>query len=352
LVSGGSAATLTALAVARHRAAARAGADDRREGLAGLAGRLVLYTGTESHSCVTKAAEVLGLGSASIQVVPSDPDHRMRPDELERLVIADQAAGKLAVAVAATAGTTNTGAIDPLGEIAGVCARHGLWLHVDGAYGAPPILLLDGYQPARDGLARADSVAVDAHKWLYAPVDAGLVLLRDAAAARDTFSLVPAYLRTDGDEDGPGGPVWFSEYGLEQTRPFRALKVWMQLRHLGRDGYRRLIAADLAAAAELRRAVSASADFELLASGLSVVCFRHRPAGMDPARLDSAGLDRHNRAVLKAVQLGGRAFLAGTSVDGAFALRACIVNPGLTADRVPGLLDDIRERAADLLRAS
>jgi aromatic-L-amino-acid decarboxylase len=345
LVSGGSAATLTALTVARHRAAARAGADDRRDGLAGLAGRLVLYAGTESHSCVTKAAEVLGLGSASIRIVPSDPDHRMRPDELERLVRADRAAGKFAVAVVATAGTTNTGAIDPLGEIARVCARHGLWLHVDGAYGAPPILLLDGYEAARDGLAQADSVAVDAHKWLYAPVDAGLVLLRDGGAARDTFSLVPAYLRTDEDEDGPGGPVWFSEYGLEQTRPFRALKVWMQLRHLGRDGYRRLIAADLAAAAELRRAVVASADFELLASGLSVVCFRHRPGGTDPASLDG-----HNQAVLKAVQLGGRAFLAGTTVDGAFALRACIVNPALTAAGVSGLLGDVRARAAALLR--
>jgi aromatic-L-amino-acid decarboxylase len=286
----------------------------------------------------------------------------MRPDELERLVLADQAAGKLAVAVVATAGTANTGAIDPLGEIAGVCAQYGIWLHVDGAYGAPAILLLDRYQTVRDGLARADSLAVDAHKWLYAPVDAGLVLLRDGAAARDTFSLVPAYLRTDGDEDGPGGPVWFSEYGLEQTRPFRALKVWMQLRHLGRDGYRRLIAADLATARELRLAIEASADFELLASGLSVVCFRHRPAGMDPARLasagldgaglDGAGLDRHNRAVLKSVQLGGRAFLAGTTVNGAFALRACIVNPGLTAARVPGLLRDIRDRAAELLSAS
>jgi aromatic-L-amino-acid/L-tryptophan decarboxylase len=379
LVSGGSAATLTALAVARHRVTARAGTDDRRDGLAGLAGRLVLYTGTESHSCVTKAAEVLGLGSASIQVVPSDQDHRMRPDELERLVQADQAAGKLAVAVVATAGTTNTGAIDPLGQIAGVCARYGVWLHVDGAYGAPPILLLDRYRTVRDGLARADSVAVDAHKWLYVPVDAGLVLLRDGAAARDTFSLVPAYLRTDGDEDGPGGPVWFSEYGLEQTRPFRALKVWMQLRHLGRDGYRRLIAADLATAGELRQAIETSSDFELLAGGLSVVCFRHRPAGMDPPRLDSPGLgraglgraglgraglgragldqaaldhaalDQHNRAVLKAVQLGGRSFLAGTIVDGAFALRACIVNPGLTAARVPGLLRDVRERAAELL---
>lgn len=270
----------------------------------------------------------------------------MRPDELDRLVRADRAAGKLGVAVVATAGTTNTGAVDPLAEIAAVCAGHGLWLNVDGAYGAPPILLLDGYQAARDGLARADSLAVDAHKWLYAPVDAGLVLVRDGGAARDTFSLVPAYLRTDGDEDGPGGPVWFSECGLEQTRPFRALKVWMQLRHLGRDGYRRLIEADLAAAGELRRAVAGSADFELLASGLSVVCFRHRPDGMDPARLDG-----HNQAVLKAVQLGGRAFLAGTTVDGAFALRACIVNPALSAAGAAGLLGEIRDQATAVLSA-
>lgn len=351
LVSGGSAATLTALAAARHRAAVQAGADDRRDGLAGLAERLVLYAGTESHSCVTKAAEVLGLGSASIRVVPSDPEHRMRPGELERLVLADRDAGKLAVAVVATAGTTNTGAIDPLSEIADVCDRHALWLHVDGAYGAPPVLLLDGFIPARDGLARTDSLAVDAHKWLYAPVDAGLVLIRDGGLARDTFSLVPAYLRTDGDEDGQGGPVWFSEYGLEQTRPFRALKVWMQLRHLGRDGCRRLIAADLATAAELRRAVEEAADFELLASGLSVVCFRHRPGGIGAGGMDPARLDGHNQAVLKAVQLGGRAFLAGTAVDGVFALRACIVNPGLTSARVPALLDDVRDRAAELLGA-
>ena len=158
---------------------------------------------------------------------------------------------------------------------------------------------------------------------------------------------MPPYLRTDGDDDGPGGPVWFPVYGLEQTRPFRALKVWMQLRHLGQDGYRRLIAADIATAGELHRAVAASADFELLASGLSVVCFRHRPGGMAPARLDG-----HNQAVLKAVQLGGLMFLAGTTVDGVFALRACIVNPGLTIARALGLLEDVRNRAAPLLGAS
>jgi aromatic-L-amino-acid/L-tryptophan decarboxylase len=341
LVSGGSAATLTALAVARHRAAARAGLDDRADGVQTAQGRFVLYAGTESHSCVAKAAELLGIGSAHIQVVPSDARRRMRPADLDRLVRADHAAGKQAVAVVATAGTTNTGAVDPLRDIAAVCARHGLWLHVDAAYGGPAIMLLPGYAAALSALAQADSIAVDAHKWLYAPVDAGLLLVRDGAAARDTFSLVPPYLRTDGDADGPGGPPWFAEYGLEQTRPFRALKVWLQLRHLGQAGYRRLISHDMAMAARLRRSLARSADFEVLASGLSVVCFRHRPPGLAGTELDA-----HNQAVLRAVQLGGQAFLAGTKVDGQFAIRACIVNPGTTAAGIDAIITDIRTHAA------
>ena len=181
---------------------------------------------------------------------------------------------------------------------------------------------------------------MDAHKWLYAPVDAGLLLVRDGAAARDTFSLVPPYLRTDGDPDGPGGPPWFSEYGLEQTRPFRALKVWLQLRHLGQAGYRKLISHDIAMAARLRRALARSADFEVLASGLSVVCFRHRPPGLAESELDA-----HNQAVLRAVQLGGQVFLAGTQIDGQFAIRACIVNPGTTPADIDAIINDIRTHA-------
>ncbi len=347
LVSGGSAATLTALAVARHRACARAGLDDRADGLAGVDDRLVLYTGTETHSCVAKAAELLGLGSARIRIVASDTRRRMDPDRLDELLRADGAAGKLTVAVVATAGTVNTGAVDPLAEIAAVCARHGAWLHVDAAYGGPAIMLLPGYAAARRGLAAADSLGLDAHKWLYVPVDAGLVLIRDGAAARDTFSLVPPYLRTDGDEDGPGGPPWFAEYGLEQTRPFRALKVWFQLRHLGRAGYRELITRDLALATRLRRALAQSADFEVLGRGLSVVCFRHHPPGLDPGQLDA-----HNQALLRAIQLSGQAFLAGTRVDGAFALRACIVNPGMTRADVAAIIAGLRAHGRRLASGS
>lgn len=332
LVSGGSAATLTALAAARHRAAAGAGLDDRRDG---TSDRFAVYAGAEAHSCITKAVEVLGIGSANIRVVDSDGTRRICPDHLDALISADLVDGRIPVVAVASVGTVNTGAIDPLAEIADVCARHGVWMHVDAAYGGPAVLLLERYRDVLAGLSRADSLAVDPHKWLYVPVDAGLVLVRDGSVARDTFSLVPPYLRTEGDAP------WFTEFGLEQTRPFRALKVSMQLRHLGRRGYRELIERDLAVAEQLRDAVTAAPDLELLGSGMSIVCFRHRPGGMA-----SDELDEHNRAVLNAVQLGGRSFLAGTVVDGVFALRACIVNPLTSSADALAIIDDVRARGA------
>ena len=332
LVSGGSAATLTALAVARHVAAARAGIDVRADGVAGQ--RFAVYLGEEGHGCARKATELLGLGSASIRTVPSDDARRLSPSALRELVARDRADGVIPVAVMASVGTVNTGAIDPVAQIADVCASLGVWLHVDGSYGAPAALLLDSHAETRAALSRVDSIAMDPHKWLYAPVDAGVVLLRSVAQARETFSLVPAYLRTEGDE-----PVWFSEYGFDQTRPFRALKLWFLLRHLGTDGYRALIAHDIAMADRLAAAVDSADDLELLAHGLSVVCLRCRPAGV-------TDLDGLNRRVLADIQLGGRAFLAGTTVDGAFALRACIVNPGTTEADVDAMVAEVRAALA------
>ncbi len=338
-VSGGSAATITALAVARRAAFVRDGVDDRRDGLTGCGVRPVVYATAEAHSCITRAVELCGIGSANINRVQADGDRRMQVADLTARLDEDLAAGRLPVAVVASAGTVNTGAIDPLDDIAEVCAARGVWLHVDGAYGAPAVLLLEQYSQARGGLARADSITLDPHKWLYAPVDAGLVLLRDAALARDTFSLVPPYLRTEPADDEP---TWLSEYGLEQTRPFRALKVWMQLRHLGVDGYRALIARDIAAAQHLRRAVEGSVDFELLAHGLSVVCFRHRPPE------DGSDVDAHNRQLVGLLQRSGQAFLAATEVDGTAALRACVVNPLTTGVQLGEMLETVRRVAADL----
>jgi aromatic-L-amino-acid/L-tryptophan decarboxylase len=344
-VSGGSMATLTAFTVARHRAAQRAGIDVRSDGLQGHRQRFVLYVGAEGHGSARKAAELLGIGSANIRTIASSDHFRMRTDLLHRHIEQDLADGLVPVAVMASAGTVNTGAIDPLEEIADICAQHGVWLHIDGSYGGPAVLLLDGYAQTRAALTRVDSVAMDPHKWLYVPVDAGLILIRDKQLARDAFSLVPPYLRTDEDPAGVGGPVWFSEYGFDQTRPFRALKVWLMLKHLGVAGYRDLITHDIAVADRLAAAVIAAPDLELLARGLSVVCFRCRPAGLNG---DDEALDAVNRQVLSAVQLGGGSFLAGTSVNGVFAVRACVVNPGSSATDADAVVADVRARLSQL----
>jgi aromatic-L-amino-acid decarboxylase len=345
LTSGGSMATLTAFTVARHRAAQRAGVDVRTDGLQGHQRRFVLYLGTEGHGSARKAAELLGIGSANIRTVVSDDRHRLDADALRRNIARDLAEGLAPVAVMASAGTVNTGAVDPIDVIADICAEHEVWLHVDGSYGGPAVLLLDQHRQTRAALARVDSLAMDPHKWLYAPVDAGLVLLRDRQLARDAFSLVPPYLRTDDDPDGVAGPVWFSEYGFDQTRPFRALKVWMLLKHLGVAGYRDLITRDIAVADRLVIGVVAAPDLELLAHGLSVVCFRCRPVDWSG---DDQALDALNHRVLSAVQLGGRAFLAGTHVNGVFALRACVVNPGSSAADADAVLDEVRAVLARL----
>ncbi|MDT5025135.1 MAG: aromatic-L-amino-acid/L-tryptophan decarboxylase, partial [Micromonosporaceae bacterium] len=344
-VSGGSMATLTAFTVARHRAAQRAGIDVRSDGLQGDRRRFVLYLGTEAHGSARKAAELLGIGSANIHTIASDDHYRMRTDLLQGQIAHDLGEGLVPVAVMASAGTVNTGAIDPLDEIADICAQHGVWLHVDGSYGGPAVLLLARYAQTRAALTRVDSIAMDPHKWLYVPVDAGLILIRDKQLARDAFSLVPPYLRTDDDPAGVGGPVWFSEYGFDQTRPFRALKVWLMLKHLGVVGYRDLITHDIAVADRLAAAVTAAPDLELLARGLSVVCFRCRPAGWNG---DDEAFDAVNRQVLSAVQLGGGSFLAGTSVNGVFALRACVVNPGSSATDADAVVADVRARLSQL----
>jgi glutamate/tyrosine decarboxylase-like PLP-dependent enzyme len=351
LVSGGSAAALTALTVARHRACARMDWNVRTRGVQHDAiprgARLVVYKGAEGHGCNQKAVELLGIGADNIRVIPHDRDLRMLSGELDRLIAQDIDAGDIPVAVVASAGTVNTGAIDPLGELALVCERHGVWLHVDAAYGGPAVMT-GSCREALAPLALADSIALDPHKWMYVPVDAGVVLIRDAQVMREAFSLVPPYLRTDGNVRGVQGPTWFAEYGLEQTRPFRALKVWAALCYFGTDGYRELIEHDLALARHLAGRVRATEDFVLWEpTGLSIVCFRAMPPS---TRNDTQAADQLNRRILEQVQLGGAGFLSGTVVDGRFWLRACIVNPRATTHDVDAVFDTVRATHAAMVR--
>jgi glutamate/tyrosine decarboxylase-like PLP-dependent enzyme len=345
LVSGGSMATMTALAVARH---VKSGVDVRADGLRNAALPFAFYMSTEAHSCARKAIELLGFGSASIRTIATGADYRMKVDALEAAIEDDRARGVRPIAVIATGGSTNTGAIDDLSAIAGVCRRHDVWMHVDAAYGGPAILATE-YAGALRGIAQADSVALDPHKWLFVPVEAGLALVRDAEAMRAAFSLVPPYIRQSGSAGEVYGLPWFSEYGFQQTRGFRALKVWMAMQHFGLDGYKAAIEENLALAGYLADRVRSAPDLGLMAPpSLSVVCFRY--LGSDrSAGLDEEAVGALNRRLLERLQLGGEVFLTGTELRGRFVLRACIVNYLSRREDIDVLIDVVRARGAEQL---
>ncbi|GAA1789246.1 aspartate aminotransferase family protein [Luedemannella flava] len=332
LTSGASIATIIAVAAARQAGARRDGWDPREDGLWGRP-PMVVYVSAEGHSCLRKAVELLGLGARGLRVVPVDSGFRMDVTALRRAIEEDRRDGLRPLCVAASAGTVNTGAIDPLSAIADLTDEYGLWFHVDGAYGALGAVV----EPALfAGLERADSLVLDPHKWLGVPVDCGCVLLRDRSTARDAFSLVPAYLR----DEGAGDFGWFSEYGPEQTRPLRALKAWATIAHLGADGVARLVAGTSRMAHKLAEMIDEADDFERLAPvTTSVVAFRYRPNG-------TTDLDALNRAIPAAVQRRGRAFLTGTRLGNVEALRACVLSPATTSADLGVLLNEIREVAA------
>jgi len=348
LVSGGSAATLVALTAARHRAAEEDGWNVRTEGLQHGHPVLRLYVSPDGHSCIQKAAEILGLGAQAMHKVATDENDRIDVGSLRAAVAADRAAGMHPFGVAASAGTVGTGAIDPLGEIADLCAAERLWLHVDGAYGAVGAAL-PTHRARYAGLERADSIALDPHKWLSVPVECGAVLVRDGWLLRETFSLVPDYLRTQADR-GFGGLPWYSEYGIQQTRGFRALKLWMTLQHMGRDGVRDLIERHLGLAQHLAELVDAAPDLERLGHvELSIVCFRYVPADL---KGDGRALDALNKRVMEEVQASGAAFLTQTTRRGCFALRACVLHYATTESDLVALLDTVRKTGERLAAES
>ena len=343
LVSGGSMAALTALAAARH---ARAGFDVRGDGVQRTPRTLVVYRSAEAHTCHQKAIELLGIGSAQMRVIPCLADKRMSVDAFEQAVREDVDRGCTPLAVVASFGTVNTGAIDPLRDLAACCRRHGVWLHVDAAYGGPA-LLSERYAAHRGELELADSVTLDPHKWLFVPIEAGAVLVRRPQTLRDAFSLVPPYIQAETSADPNAidpvfGFPWFSEYGFQQTRGFRALKCWMVMKQFGLRGYADAVERCLTLADRLAARVGEAPDFELSEPrGMGVVCFRYAPAPVVEPELDAL-----NRALLTTVQVGGRYFLSGTTLGDRFYLRACIVNGRATEMDIDNLLPALREQMA------
>jgi glutamate/tyrosine decarboxylase-like PLP-dependent enzyme len=330
-------ATLTALSVARH---VKSGVDVRAKGLRDAPVPFAFYMTGEGHTCARKAIELLGFGSEAIRAIPTDDDYRMRVDMLAATIAGDLARGVTPIAVVATAGTTNTGAIDDIESIAAVCRQHGIWLHVDAAYGGPAILTAEYGPRLLRAFAGADSVALDPHKWMFVPVEAGFVIVRDAEAMRAAFSLVPPYIRSAGSPTGVYGLPWFSEYGFQQTRGFRALKVWMTIKHEGLDGLKSTIEGNIALARYLADRIRNTPSLELIASGLSVVCFRYTGdsrAALQGGR-DEQAIATANRAILDRLQVGGDAFITSTELKGRFVLRACIVNYRSTREDVDRLI--------------
>ncbi|MGH9317911.1 MAG: pyridoxal phosphate-dependent decarboxylase family protein, partial [Thermoanaerobaculia bacterium] len=272
---------------------------------------------------------------------------RIRMDKLSLAVAADRRAGLSPAILVGNAGTVNTGAIDPLDEMADFCRRESLWFHVDGAYGAMAVLCSE-LRPLFAGMERADSIAADPHKWLYVPYEAGATLVREGGRLAAAFHKFPEYLASDPESPFPG-PAWFAERGVELSRGFKALKVWMGLKTHGRRGYAEAIANDIRLARFLSEEVRRRADFELLAEPvLSIANFRYRPTGR---RLSEAELDRLNRRIVNRLVGGGSFFLAPTVLKGRTALRVCIVNFRTREEDLTLLLREAARIGKELLDA-
>ena len=327
--SGGSLANLMGLAMARE---AKAPAN-----LTGLAGPSVVYASSEAHMSIGKAIALLGLGRDNLRLLPADDDFRLSPTALRTAVAADRAAGRTPLTVVACAGTTVTGAVDPLAELVAVARDEDLWIHVDGAYGLPAAMV----EPDKFlGIASVDSLSMDAHKWLYQPLDCGVLLYRNPAAARRAFAFTDDYAASLSD-DPVEGDVMFEET-IELSRRVRALKLWLSLRYHGLSSFRAAIAANLRQARLLADLIDKQPSLERVAEvPLSAVCFRWVGG-------DQASLDGQNAEILDRVNRRGRVYLSNATVRSNFVLRACITNHRTTDADAAAVVGEVLTAAAEL----
>jgi aromatic-L-amino-acid decarboxylase len=326
LTLGGSSANLMGLCMARE-AKVPANQGGARGG--------VIYCSTEAHMSIAKAAALLGLGYDAVRLIPVDKEFRMGVRDLRQAIRADLEAGRIPIAVVGSAGTTATGSIDPLDEIVAVCREFGLWMHVDGAYGALASLAIP---EAFRGLEGADSVSLDPHKWLYQPTGCGCLLYREPEMARRAFSHSGDYARVLSNDPVEG--FAFFEESMELSRPARALKLWLSLRYYGLHAFQQSIKEDLELAQMLVAAIDAEPALERLAPvPLSAVCFRYVGSSGD--------LDALNREILVRVIRRGRVYISNTIIDSKFALRACIVNHRTTGDDVKLIVSEVLAAARE-----
>ncbi|TNE45463.1 MAG: amino acid decarboxylase [Deltaproteobacteria bacterium] len=335
LTSGGSMANLIGLATMRHTQTQRV---DRTAGLQSLSAPLRVYASEQGHSCIEKALILLGFGTKNLRKVPTDSNFRMDLHALASMVADDREQGYHPACVAASAGTVNTGAIDPLDAIADFCKEQELWFHIDGAYGGFGVLAPSA-RPHYQGLERADSIAVDPHKWLYTPIECGCAVVADTEAMRSAFSLVPEYLRDDTEMP------WFAEFGTQQTRGFRALKLWTLLQQMGLPGYGELLERDIQLNQLFAKELSHHPRFEVLSqSHLSITCFQHVPTALNGNR---SALEEHNTQLLLRLQQEGHYYLTSTRLNNHYVLRTCIVNFRTQREDLLGLIERLDQLAGE-----
>lgn len=354
LLSGGSMANLTALAIARNVTA------DFDVGTEGLQRdkNMILYASKEVHMCVSKAANILGIGMNNVHQVKVDDAFRLDTNDLKAKIIEDKNHGMFPFCVVATAGTVNTGAIDPLESIADICQQYNLWFHIDAAYGGFASLS-SNLKPLLNGIARADSVALDPHKWLFIPFEAGCVLVKNPSHMIQTFSINAPYIHLRDTAPLSSKDVDFSNYGLQLSRQFRALKIWMSLKQYGIKKYGRLINQNIYLVRYLAALVDESSDFEAASPvTLSIFCFRYFPEDLRQRYQEvdqlqgekiEEYLNRLNRVITEEMRTDQRAVLSSTVLGSKYVLRACIVNYRTTKQDIKDILTILRElgHAAD-----
>ncbi|MBD3866936.1 MAG: amino acid decarboxylase [Acidobacteria bacterium] len=333
LTDTASISSLLSITVARH---AVPGLDARQSGLAAgkLPGRLRLYQSTEAHMTIDKAAIVTGVGLDGIRRIPADAEYRMRPELLEAAIAEDRENGWIPFCVVGTLGTTSSTSVDPADRLADICEREKLWLHLDAAY-AGTAALAEEFRHHFKGWERANSIVVNPHKWMFTPFDASLLLFRDRDQFRDTFSLVPEYIKTP----DTGEVHNFNEYGVQLGRRFRALKLWMMIRYFGSDGMAARVRHHVEMAREMRSWIEAEPDWEMLApTPFATLCFRYAPKDVDD-------LDSLNEAIMAKVNKSGDIFLSHTKLNDRYTIRVSIGNPRQTMDHVRRCWELLKEAA-------